>query len=179
MTADEFVEQLALYRPTQESLVTKGYPATVARDIIDGLQCTICQNIFVAAHEDALLDLIHRYDTSKIEIGFIRLNPELWAFLNMRQQLYTMVGAFEGDPLASNRETGEVVLLDSAAPDFVMAKVAERGAKFLDVLIEIVKVDFAGTIEEVPKTKAFALHCARVAGVDDNALFYEMLIGSE
>jgi hypothetical protein len=62
-------------------------------------------------YADPLLDLVTRYDASRVQIGYVRLSDGVAPI-----ESYLRVGEVEADPLVVDPATGEVFARDHAAP---------------------------------------------------------------
>ena len=144
--------------------------------------------------DDALLDLLARYDTSRFAIDVLTLNPlevDEHVTCMLARSALVMVGTEEGWPLAVSRASGDVWLIDPS--DFVrrVYRYAASGSGFLEALVIAAQYerphlgappDFTLTPEQEAEndraTADCADRCARAAGLrEDEPNPYRGLLG--
>jgi hypothetical protein len=175
MKADDFVRTLLDTCPTMESLLRKGLSEKGAMEERGSYMCVLRPN--VAPLVDPLLDLLSRYDCSKVEIGMIRFMSaptdvgELW-----------QIGKDEADPIVLDKVTGEVTLRSLSHPDHTISKCASTSSRFLDAvalcarsLTHLSEHDPRGEDQEA--CHRFAHECGNAAGSAAYTRYYMTLLG--
>jgi hypothetical protein len=79
--------------------------------------------------------LLERIGKSNLEVGSVDLGPRKYGF--PVPEGFIHVGSQECDPIAVDRKTGEVVLLDHEVPGRIMQKVANNLHAFMSALAVI------------------------------------------
>jgi hypothetical protein len=118
-------------------------------------------------YADPLLDLVTRYDASRVQIGYVRLSDGVTPI-----ESYLRVGEVEADPLVIDPATGEVLVLDHAAPWYVMLRAARSGAQFLDALLAVAQFPPAGAASGANEARACAERCTAAAGGTEFRAFW-------
>ena len=191
MDAKKFVVELARNVHSSEFYTNMGLSTEDATEMVEDEKESLL--LLEKSHvprliEDPIESLILNYDTSKLEIGMVRLGEP--TFVCDIPSGKVPIGVIESDPLVINKQNGEVELLDHSKPDFVMAKCAISSEKFMEALLLLASfvppyIDLYG---DLPKDKAeknnsaaydIASKCALAAEISDEKNIYEMLLGSE
>ena len=126
--------------------------------------------------DEILKELIER----EVQVGMVE-------FTNKKDILsvpdsFIKIGNFELDILAIDINTGGIVTLDHDQPDFVMGKVAQSFAQFVDALKPIEKFFEASMVDdelyddEKAMRKVTAESCS-IAGGSEYLSFYNMVFG--
>src|SRR4051812_22050680 len=137
MSADEFAAAIAALAPSVAELEAKGLSPQSAENFRKSYQCARRADPPVPGNDNPLLDLLARYDCSRLEIAVVTLGPagiSKGYSDKLLSQGKRVIGAVEADPLVLDDKTGEIDLRDHSDPNFSMAKVAANGAKLLDAL---------------------------------------------
>jgi len=185
MRADEFVWRIRAAAPTEEDLRLQGYSAATIAEEARGYACPARSG--GAPEADALVDLVSRYDTTRLVIGFVEFNatdiPNAWL-----RPGRTIVARWESDPIAVMQGDGRVVLIDHANPDSAYRLCAVDGSHFLDAMWRIFEFGRRHPYRpgQTPEDKAFVhgealkevAMCAEAAGLATDAPNpYEELLG--
>jgi len=177
-----------------DELMGQGLSRLEAENYRHGYICKRKPEELPKQSENPLLDLINRYDTSTLEIGFIMLNPANMEHIDtaiLDKASRILVGEIEADPLVILSTTGEVQNLDHADLNYVIGTYAISGDCFLDALILL--ASYQPPYESIPPTVELtevqkvenniaahkhAIECAQAAGIDPSCCnLYEELIG--
>ncbi len=104
-------------------------------------------NVSISA-DNAIIDLIFNYDLTNLRILTVSFNKDTDT---LKDDKYIYVGWAEAFPFAILKETGEIVELDWEDPTYIISYMAKDQSSFLDILIEIEKLnqkDIFGSITE-------------------------------
>ena len=107
-------------------------------------------NVSISA-DNAIIDLIFNYDLTNLRILTVSFNKDTDT---LEDDKYIYVGWAEAFPFAILKETGEIVELDWEDPTYIISYMAKDQSSFLDILIEIEKLnqkDIFGSITEKEK----------------------------
>ena len=89
---------------------------------------------------DELLNLIHNYDASKIEIALIHFDLDNDSPYGIPpSERFLRVGYARADLLVIDKITGEIAIEDHESSGFIMDYCAENSENFLDALLEMAK----------------------------------------
>lgn len=126
-------------------------------------------NVSISA-DNAIIDLIFNYDLTNLRILTVSFNKDTDT---LEDDKYIYVGLAEAFPFAILKETGEIVELDWEAPTYIISYMAKDQSSFLDILIEIEKLnqkDIFGSITEKEK-KENLKQISIIAGGDKYSWF--------
>ena len=129
MTAAEFVTEIRAITPIKSefSMMPEGFAQIYLGDLFIGDK-TGHRNI---EPNDAVLDLIHNYDVSKLTIMIFSFNQSD----DLREtDRFVYFGWREAFPLAILKETGEIVETDWADDERIVSYVAKNQQAYLDLL---------------------------------------------
>ncbi len=174
MTAEEFARRLFALTPTEDDLRAEGVPPSLVREFIDAYRCEPIAH-HVPHDDDPLVDLIQRYDLSRVKIGVVYLG-DLQNWVSSPE--HRIVGTVEADGLAIRRADGMVVLLDHDCPSFVMSVVGIDSSRALDALLELAKGSRGVSLKSKFERAAAAARCAAAAGAPESEGFYATLLGA-
>jgi len=178
MDAQKFADALVETAPSIAQLESLGMnKESIAKELDSyNLKLRIAHTELLFSNNNELLDLIERYDTSKIEIGMV-------AFLShpISYGSYIHFATIDTDAIIMTIE-GEVKVVDGQQHDHDMWVCAIDGGSFLDALILCSRY-FALTMtdEHIYNDEAYGLALAKsianTAGGSHYEDFYEMLFG--
>jgi hypothetical protein len=133
MNADEFALRLESLMPTADDLRRSGVgSASAVAAVQEAYVCTLKK--YVTVFLDPVLDLVDRYDASKVEIGGFSFGKEV-----VQHDGLCFFGILEVDPVAVSVESSEILWFYHYDMS-VVSKCALNGAHFLDALLEIARV---------------------------------------
>ena len=180
MNASDFVNVLSASAPSFKSLCSLGLNDTEAESIRATHFCVLRNTPTQNLATNELTELVTRWDTNKVEIGMVWLRGIPTLYQNRGLQ----VGSVEVDPLIITDNDSEVIVEEDRVPGHLLWKAARSPGQFLDALALAAKflsdrtvgaVDF----DDLDAAKAAANKCAVLAGGDEYAGFYFMLLGAE
>jgi hypothetical protein len=128
MEADDFVLELRRCTPQLAEYVSAGVSAEVAAEW--AAPHSIMKKIETPQYGDPVLDLVSRFDVSRLEIGMTRFGDRVIAGIDNWQ-----FGWDEADPLVVHRVTGEVRLYELHARQHMISRCARDGAHYLDAML--------------------------------------------
>lgn len=174
MKANEFVEKLKSIAPSLESTIARGYSEDGAKRILRSYEADYKDN---KLYQNELLNLVKNYDSSNIEIGFIRFDLENQNDISLETDQFFRVGWVEGYLLVVNKQTGEVQMEDFSSEGFIIANCAENSEKFLDAVFEFAKPhgNFFDEQNQYQRDSKIIL-CATLAGGNQYQEFYILLL---
>lgn len=172
MNAHQFVVELKQRKPTDEQLESDGWPRTMWDELKSAYECPPRADHLGIDSIDPLLELIDKYDVSRVEISFIRFEKSPWQIDLPGHGKVIIFAALDADYLGSSLETGEVFFLDGSNVQYIMDTVALDGSRFLDALIELLDSKFNHADPQESATR-----CAKLAGKSDASGFYELMTG--
>lgn len=192
MDADSFTIELAKLAQPISYWREQGLSVDLAQEFYSSYICHFIEGR-TRQNQDPLLDLLHRYDTSTLCIHMIRFDPDSLAFFSslLPNDDRIPVAEIEEDPLVLDKRTGEILQLDHATIDYVMARWARESGLFLDALLLVAKFDPPNPrrsysepdladrekAENNEAAKAWAAQCALAAGLEPSeSRVYEMLL---
>lgn len=130
MNAAEFVITLERLAPSRDDLNRCGYSDSEADEFLKCFRCgSRSSEQSIAAFDDAMLDLICRWDMSSVEIGSLTFLPE--AKESSKSSDYLVVGRLETDLLAFDKKSYRWVLLDGDDETRILCEAAESGESLL------------------------------------------------
>jgi len=180
MEPDTFVKELANAAPNASNLERSGLSKEQARDLVKSFLCVKRElPLAEVSGSDRLLELLRKWDLSKVEIGMVRFpDPPTERSGKM------CVGCVEADPLVILPDTGEIAVHELGTKEHLLWLVAKNGSTLLDALViaaRFLEKRGAGTIDfdDYKAARLVALDCASAAGGDRYADFYKMLLGAE
>jgi hypothetical protein len=179
MTADSFVSRLVRIANSLDILRQYGYPD----DEIEEMRTSYSppERPGVPQHIDPVIDLLARYDCSRVEIGMIRLAPQ-----PIEQDWAWAIGKDEADPLVLDKRSGEIKLMELRAGGIaqnahVISIYARTSGMFLDALAltaETLLRQISGEFRaETEACRQGAELCADAAGGDEYMTPYLILLG--
>ncbi|HEX5444530.1 MAG TPA: hypothetical protein VFW87_11895 [Pirellulales bacterium] len=179
MTPARFVEELAALMPRFDALAAIGVTTDDAERLRAAYLCSPRQNAVESMGSDSSIALVNGWDASRVEIGMVQFDAR-----TSPSPLGTRIGVVEVDPLIVMSSTGEVVAVDCEKPTFVIWRVAQNSASFLNALLLaerffIKRLFFKIAYEDFPAARAAATECAIAAGGEKYEDFYWMLLGAE
>lgn len=168
MDADVFATRLAACAPRiEEGLCPE--EQRIAESFLEEFLCKKRRGMDTPRHDDPVIDLVLRYDVSKVQIGLVSFRS-------------TVVGTFgklwfggaAADPLVLDPASLRVQLLDHAALPYVICECANTGGQFLDALIAGLELQPGADPfdDEFPEAPSLSLQCARIAGNEEFWPFY-------
>lgn len=178
MNAHDFVVAIAACAPETDRLVKTGLTHDQAGAFRETYQC-IPKNSESRTSTDPLIDLIHRYDLSTVEIGVVR-----FVDTPIYHSKYLQVGEVEADPLVINHSDGEINVVDLADDRHTLWHCAEDGSSFLEALVYVDCFlsrrigDNRFARDQRPACEV-AARCAVAAGGIEFVAFYRMLVGCQ
>ena len=179
MTPDSFAGRLWEAAPTRESLVASGSPPEFVERFIGGYMCKRVKPESEAVFDDPLLRLVDEFDTSTLEIGFVRFLREVEERGNDH-----CIGEVEADPILVDRNTGRVRNEEFGASGHVFCYCAASGEQFLEALLLVAAFLGKDFIDDEdpefqPRAHHVASKCAEAAGGNEYHGLYYMLVGCE
>lgn len=182
MIAKEFTEKMRLIAPNPEALLVQGLRESYVMDLIASFKAE--PKGTYRDNGDELLNLIHNYDASKIEIALVHFDLDDDSPYGIPpSERFLRVGYAEADFVVIDKTTGEIALEDHESSGFIMLYCAENGGKFLDALYEMAKPNDEYLVD--PKDQGSvdwckkADVCAHLAGGDKYLDFYKMALGCD
>ncbi|WZO96432.1 hypothetical protein EP7_003425 [Isosphaeraceae bacterium EP7] len=179
MNSDEFVMKLSASSPSIESLREVGLNTKEAEAFRAGFICLPRNNALPLIASNEILELANRWDVSRVEVGMVRLlgTPT-------HHSSGIQIGLVEADPLVITKTGSELVVEEVESAGHILWKTARSPGKFLDALGVAAKFFSDRTIgiidfDDLEAVKATANKCATLAGGDEYAEFYSMLLGVE
>ncbi len=174
MDAQKFANVLAQLAPPAEKLAEQGVsPEGRERE----RKSYICvEKKGLDRQDDAILDLITRYDLSSVEIGMVSFTDEP---VQLDGSIY--IGEHEGDPILMYISSGEIYVADRDAQKHIMSWCAKDSDSFLDALIIAQRhlsrcgYDDALSNDQVAACEV-ASECANAAGGTKYLDFYKTLV---
>lgn len=158
MTAEEFVTAIRTITPNESefSIMPEGFAQIYLGDLFIGDKK---EGHRITEPNDAVIDLIHHYDVSKLTImifSFVKSD-------DLREtDRYIYFGWREAFPLAILKETGEVVETDWADDEHIVSYVAKDQQAYLDLLFALEQNSQTAIFSE--KSKWSIEHLANIAG---------------
>ena len=183
---DDFVKNLMNAAPGKDKLISSGYPQEFAEEIVSGYKCELKKDVKPGNEEDALLDLLARYDTSTLSICGITFDEKdtIWFDSMLESSVHKTVASLEVDPIVLYVPNGEILQIDHDDFKFTMCRWAISSIQFLDAILLLARYvsphgpkrfddpPWKPTAKEKKENKAaareYALKCARAAGLDDS-----------
>jgi hypothetical protein len=178
MDADTFVEKLWNCAPPIDSLIHVGLGAMAAEEFQLRNRADLRQRS-AEPHNNPLIDLVSRYDVSRLEIGIVRFYDGV-----QRLDGSWQVGKAEADPLVISKFSGEVEVRDLTDETAMLWRCAVNGAFFLEAMLHAgcflsrASYDLALSDDQSARC-AQAIACARVAGGEPYRAFYNVLLGCD
>jgi len=180
MELEIFVRELADAAPKESDLRKCGLSSDQASDFIRSYFCIKRDRpLPVGGGTDQVLELLRKWDLSKVEIGMVRFpDPPV----EQAGKIY--IGYVEADPLVMLLDSGEIVVHEYGTKEHLLWPVAKNGSKLLEALLiaaRFLEKTGIGTIDfnDSKVAQPFALACASAAGGDRYLDFYRMLLGAE
>jgi hypothetical protein len=178
MNADTFVEQLWSCAPPVEQLMSVGLDPIESSEFQlrnrAELKCATEMR-----DSNVLIDLVNRYDVSRVEIGIVRFDEEVF-----RTEGWWQVGKVEVDPLVVNKVTGEIEVRDLADETVTLWRCAANSAFFLEAMLRAgcflgrTAYDLLLSDDQAARC-AEAIVCAEAAGGNQYGAFYNALLGCD
>jgi hypothetical protein len=174
MGADDFVRLLRLCTPQLAEYVSAGVSAEVAAEL--AAPHSITQKVEPPLYGDPVLDLVSRFDVSRLEIGMARFCDRVIAGIENWQ-----FGWDEADPLVVHRDTGEIRLYEFHARQHMISRCGQDGARYLDAML--IAACFLADPAQMkmapgdPRRLQKVDECAAAAGGDAYRPYYEILLG--
>jgi hypothetical protein len=178
MNADTFVEKLWSCAPSTEQLTTVGLGPMESEEFQLRNRAALKQPPGMRDN-NVLVDLVNRYDVSRVEIGIVRFGEEL-----TRSDTWWQVGKAEADPLVVNKLTGEIEVRDLADETVTLWRCAANSASFLEAMLRagcfLSRTAYDLTLSDDEKARcAEAAACAQSAGGVEYQAFYNVLLGCD
>jgi len=154
----------------------RGISGDAAKRIVAGFHAP--SRIFAEkVHGDAIGDLLHRFDVSRLEIGAVRFEPHLADTIRGSR-----FGRFDIDPLIINKMTGEIEVVDELDESQVLYFCASGAGEFLGALLNaagfFVRCPVeAGLWDNQVEILSQSRKCASLAGGHKYIRFYYVLLG--
>ena len=178
MTAEEFVAALANANPSIADFVSVGLTPGQAKNMRRGYDCPARQEPLGIAETNAILALMNRWETRKVEVGMVRL-----ASRPVRHPKGVKIGLVEPDDLVIH-PGNDLAVHELGVPENVLWRVARSPEAFLKALAvaakflgerAVEKIDY----DDIDAAKAVAKKCSKLAGGDTYHDFYAMLLGAD
>jgi hypothetical protein len=177
MKSESFVYSLANIAPKREDFEKYSVSETFINDEIQRYHCVPRNDIQQSQlFLSEVLELLNRYDCSRLEIGLVNFMNDYIESAN-----YIQFGTVEMDLLVVNKVTLEVEVLDYACPDHTIWYCASNGESFLDALFlsaQYLKTIMFGKLLDANSEGAESTVniCAYLAGGSKYRSFYDMLL---
>lgn len=177
MNKELFVERLRLLAPSKDDLQKYDVQEDYIQQLIISYQCTPKATSDFLLNNDTLLSLLSYYDCSKIEIGTVSLIKSPIEEANFYQ-----VGNVDADILALNKISLQVEVLDYTSTNHVIWECASNSSNFLEALLLCAeyltsKLKNLSDDEDPMILLQHVNRCAEIAGGEEYADFYKMLLG--
>ena len=147
MNAIDFVSSISKITPKKSDIKENtGFSDSFVDTYINDMRIVKKISDVNIADNNAILNLIYNYDLTKFSILSISFNK---AEDIVEDENYIYIGWVEAFPFAIAKKTGEIVELAWEDPTFIVSYMAKDQCSFLDILIEMEKLnqkDILGSI---------------------------------
>lgn len=171
ISSDAFVEALGKLAPSVEEL--EGYG--LCADEISEIRSSYTASIDKAESKrsrNAILDLLHRYNLSTIEIGDVTF---LDSPINIEEGIH--FGYSESNILVVNLSNNTVEVRDIANTSYVINYCAASPSRYLECLLIVARC-LGGDLDNNTITSV-AEKCAKKSGIPESMSYYLTLLGYE